>query len=909
VLIIILLAAFAVRLDGTSWRAFWFDEGLSVAFASRPLPQLIETLIREDLHPPLYYLSLHFWMALVGHSEFAVRYLSVGLGVLLVALTFATARTLYPQRQALVVALPAAALVAFSPFLLYYSQEARMYMLAANFALAAVITLLKGVAPVEHYDAEEKDPARTHWWIAHALAVAGGLYTIYFSAFLLPALFLYILLFDQRWLGRWLGAMALAAFLFLPWLLPAYWQMQRLLAFPDFWPAQLNPSAVMSQIVMAFLGGSPSVYLLIVIGLVIAIALVMIMRSRPAFFSPQPFRRERNGARREALLVLAFIIPIALTSAVVSIFPKFAARYAIVGAAPLYLSALVVAYAVLWQRTRAARLAYIALAAVTIVAFYRIAPEAARSTWDAHENPRAAAAYLNERVAPDDMVLLLENAPYAFIQYYHGAAPWRGIHVGQDFSAGADALNQVLAAHPARVWVLLWHNEFADPSDLVLTELARRGQLVDRRDNLKGYGVRAFAIEDYTPVQPWPVPQTHLNANFANRFVLDGFDVVRRDPGVRMYIFAWRRTQPVRHDVSLVYSLRDRANNEYLRGETALSTFYYVPVAWPTNVPVRGRLSLTLPSDLPPRDYQLIIRVYDLTENRDLDVLDATGSPAGRELVIDRFTVTKSDLAQTPIQIPHLVDHLFAGGLRLLGYGLESDSIRPGDSVHLDLWWQKEGETVADPLVRIEITDNDGQAVLAVTQPPVEGYAMSRWAKRETNREIVRVTIPADFPPGAYRLRAVVNDDIAPIASFRVLEQPRPVVPSAPEVGVHAQFGEAIQLLASEMHVEGDTLFIVLYWQATHRIETSYKVTVQALRDGRLIAQDDSIPVNWTYPTTAWIPGEIVRDEHRLALPPALGKENDQIIMALYDEQTSVRIAVTQDGQTGDHVVLGEASR
>ena len=62
------LAGVASVALGSSWlwihalgsQSLGFDEGLSIAFASRPLSQLMHTLIYEDLHPPLHYLLLHF---------------------------------------------------------------------------------------------------------------------------------------------------------------------------------------------------------------------------------------------------------------------------------------------------------------------------------------------------------------------------------------------------------------------------------------------------------------------------------------------------------------------------------------------------------------------------------------------------------------------------------------------------------------------------------------------------------------------------------------------------------------------------------------------------------------------------------------------------------------------------------
>src|SRR5207245_7219627 len=53
----------------------WLDEALSVNIARLPVSRIPDAL-RHDGSPPLYYLLLHGWMALVGTGTLAVRALS-----------------------------------------------------------------------------------------------------------------------------------------------------------------------------------------------------------------------------------------------------------------------------------------------------------------------------------------------------------------------------------------------------------------------------------------------------------------------------------------------------------------------------------------------------------------------------------------------------------------------------------------------------------------------------------------------------------------------------------------------------------------------------------------------------------------------------------------------------------------
>ena len=69
--------------------------------------------------------------------------------------------------------------------------------------------------------------------------------------------------------------------------------------------------------------------------------------------------------------------------------------------------------------------------------------------------------------------------------------------------------------------------------------------------------------------------------------------------------------------------------------------------------------------------------------------------------------------------------------------------------------------------------------------------------------------------------------------------------------------------------------------------------------DGNLVAQDDAVPVNWTYPTTQWQAGEYIRDEHVLVLDEAVPRGDYTISVGMYDAETGVRLDVA-DAQGQD---------
>jgi mannosyltransferase len=161
-----LLVAVSVLLRTTELGVgFWIDEGLSVGIADRPLTD-IPGVLRQDGSPPLYYLLLHFWIALAGRSEESVHALSVPFAVLCVPVAFWAGGLLFGRRTAWIAAL----LAAVNPFMTQYAQEGRMYALLALLGLVSLTCWLQ--AFTTDADALPRAPA-----IGFAVAFAAMLYT------------------------------------------------------------------------------------------------------------------------------------------------------------------------------------------------------------------------------------------------------------------------------------------------------------------------------------------------------------------------------------------------------------------------------------------------------------------------------------------------------------------------------------------------------------------------------------------------------------------------------------------------------------------------------------------------------------------------------------------------------------
>jgi uncharacterized membrane protein len=233
-----ILTAFAIRLHALGAESLWYDETVSVHLARLPLAAMVAHTA-GDIHPPGYYALLHAWQllatpSLAGGLEFLYAYPSLFFGVLAVPMLLVLGRRLLGQRTGLA----AAWLGAFAPFLVWYSQEVRMYTLGAFLGLLCLWALLKVVTPPPTAT-ESPEPrgaaANIYGFLAvYVVAAAAGLYTLYYFLFLLVALNAIALLYlwgdwdapapsRARRTLLWLGAQAAILLLWLLWL-PTFWR-------------------------------------------------------------------------------------------------------------------------------------------------------------------------------------------------------------------------------------------------------------------------------------------------------------------------------------------------------------------------------------------------------------------------------------------------------------------------------------------------------------------------------------------------------------------------------------------------------------------------------------------------------------------------------------------------------------
>jgi uncharacterized membrane protein len=169
-----------LRFYNLGFNSLWLDEASTLTFAVKSLPDIWQATTGGEFNPPLFYWTEHI-MLVFGNSEAVLRFIPALLGVLTIPLIYLVGKEFMDRSIGII----AAAAFAFSPFLLYYSQEARAYSMMLFFITFAMVFYFRALKNGSLAD-----------WALFGLLSALAFWTHFYALVTIGALVLYAL-YDQ----------------------------------------------------------------------------------------------------------------------------------------------------------------------------------------------------------------------------------------------------------------------------------------------------------------------------------------------------------------------------------------------------------------------------------------------------------------------------------------------------------------------------------------------------------------------------------------------------------------------------------------------------------------------------------------------------------------------------------------
>ncbi len=923
ILLFIVLLAGLLRVIGLDFQPLWWDEGYSLYASTMDISSMVARTA-EDIHPPLYYALLHLWIALVGSRAAAVRIFSVMSGVVAIPLLYLVGRRLFGSTVGILAAL----LMAVSPFHVYYSQEVRMYGLETVLGLLSVYLMLKATG------------AGGTWLLcAYVLVTSAAMYTHYYAAFIPIFQTIFVLIAHRRAIARWLVAQAALLVLYAPWLVYTASRLTSYVAgkvaiehyapldvytFFERHLAAFGLGHLPDNMSLLYWAGS-SFFLLAVLGFI--------------GYKRHPAQR-RTFAVRQApasgilLLALYLLVPLGLAYVVNLLYPftPYGFERLLLFAAPAYY--LLVSLGLTWLKEFSAPLWGLALSLVLLLSglslygFYTVAryPE---------DDYRPLLERMLALARPDDAVICL----YPWQIGYFGACwdqepPHLYPAFEVDWPSRADDAGLIgrycdgLLTHHRRLWFPAHQTE---------------GRILEGE-------FESYLSRHYYPVlNEWANPHTRLlfyvapdeikmtgsEVNFDHKLRLVesglGTGPFEAGWGVIGVELLWQKTGHLDGTYSLGLRLTDEEETTWGQQDSEPVGGLYPFSAWRSDEQARDRHGLLVPAGTPPGSYQVRLSV-SRTDGQSLDVIDRNLIPQGVEATLGTVEVMppkrQPPLEALNIQHPleaDLTDAQNGFTARLLGCSVSRGPFAPGDEIRLTLFWQILKESGRDYAAFIQLHE-DGKVWAAGE----EQYPASRWGGGEFIRAPQTLLLPADLPPGDYRLAAGLyrpedgerlrtksgQDQIelqtVQTAGGREHNYQKPTV-SHP---LAIRLGEAAALIGYDLERQevrpGQTLRLTLFWQALAPMEQSYTVFVHLLdAEEHIAGQIDAIPGLGTLPTTSWAPGEYLEDGYQFQVKTEAQPGPHLIEVGMYDARSGERLPVWDENKPlpGDRVLLKEVIR
>lgn len=451
---------------------------------------------------------------------------------------------------------------------------------------------------------------------------------------------------------------------------------------------------------------------------------------------------------------------------------------------------------------------------------------------------------------------------------------------------------QLGAAAGSRVVTPVWHEgpeAGADAKGLLAFYLDREG-ILESQEALRGFDVLTYSLERPPQFQA-AGNAASLDQDFSSTLTLTDVQWGAAHPNPDRSgataaaatpiwaILSWRLEQPS-PDLVVTLDLVDGAGHRLASAETPLLDEQRRPVSqWEAGTVGRSYHLVDVPPTQLPGQVRLEARAYDRATL--MPLLPPAGTPR-QSAAVASAVVTPALDAPAAAAVNRPVEATVAPGVTLLGLDAWPAEIAPGQTLTLRLLWQIEQPLAAAQPFTVTVGNTALAAPVNLPGDTPVGQVVHTFAD---------LALPPDLAAGIYDLVLSAQDSAPAVTLGQIAVAGRPHLFDPPPLPLplEARFGDAVALLGADATGElpvkaGQPLAFTLAWQALTTPRGNLVRFVHLLGpDGRMAAQQDSVPCRGGCPSSSWLPGEVLLDPVELALPADMLPGNYTLAVGWYD--------------------------
>jgi hypothetical protein len=271
--------------------------------------------------------------------------------------------------------------------------------------------------------------------------------------------------------------------------------------------------------------------------------------------------------------------------------------------------------------------------------------------------------------------------------------------------------------------------------------------------------------------------------------------------------------------------------------------------------------------------------------------------------------------------------------IRLVSFQLPAAAVSPGESFRAIFYFVNRAAIAENLNVLVRVV-GPGDTEIARSDGWPWGSPTSTWQMGDVWPDGHDLAIPRSAAPGWYKVqvgfydpatqallpaqRAATGEPLGDLVTVDYVRVGSPVLKPPQVLEPAVIFGQTARLAGIEWldargrrldparaRPAGETITLRLYWEARETGRTDYTVFVHGIGpSGEPVVQADQQPVGGFVPVSAWLPGQIVVDDHTFTAPQAAGEY--PILVGMYNLETSERLPVSVGGQpAGDALEIG----